>query len=226
LRPAKLLQPFLGRLQPPVFFLGPPETALPVARCPARRSPAPASWGHRACRAFDRGALPSADPTPSGNPYRPLTHIADRRLGRRRISPQTLQPSAGRSGSNGRVRAPSNLPFGWLLSVTHWMYRIRSARSAAPRRSPIEAGRSGRHAPGVDRIRRECIASAHVHALIGMVNRGLHRPQGQLGLPDKCYAAFGNRPCRVCVPVDNEFARCGAAQNGQFWRVMAMSLLP
>ena len=121
---------------------------------------------------------------------------------------------------------PVNRPFGWLLSVTHLMYRIRSARSAAPRRSPIEAGRSGRPAPGVDRIRRERIASTHVHALIGMVTRGLHRPQEQLGLPDRCYAAFCNRPCRVCVPVDNEFARCGAAQNGQFWLVMPMSLLP
>ena len=50
---------------------------------------------------------------------------------------------------------PVNRPFGWLLSVTHLMYRIRSARSAAPRRSPIEAGRSGRHAPGVNRIRRD-----------------------------------------------------------------------
>jgi hypothetical protein len=28
---------------------------------------------------------------------------------------------------------------------------------------------------------------------------------------------------RVYVAVDNEFARCGAAQNGQFWLVMPMS---
>jgi hypothetical protein len=48
---------------------------------PHETEPRARSLGHRARRALDRGALPGVVPTPSRNPYRALTRIADGRMG-------------------------------------------------------------------------------------------------------------------------------------------------
>ena len=70
---------------------------------PRQTEPVAGFLGHRACRAFDRGALPGADPTPPGNPYRALIHIADGRL-----EPSAdLVPDATTIGKKKRAKWPS-----------------------------------------------------------------------------------------------------------------------
>src|SRR5215468_3111466 len=102
LRPAKILQPFLGRLRPPVFLLGPPETALPVARCPAKRSPAPASW------VTGRVGRLTAAPCPARIPPHLATPIApDSHRGRPPGAPADLAPDAITIGKKKRVKWPS-----------------------------------------------------------------------------------------------------------------------
>jgi len=70
---------------------------------PRQTKPGARFLGHRAYRAVDRGALPGADPTPSGNPYRALTHIADGHLG----PPADLAPDATTIGNKKRAKWPS-----------------------------------------------------------------------------------------------------------------------